>query len=193
MLGHDQRVVGLLLGEDDRPGVLDHLLGDGGGALDDGSCLEVGVRRPGDGLHVDPVVGPERLILAGDRGVDDDVRDLVEANRFAVLALESGEENRSGSVVHEARLRQRHVVEQVRIGQAGGEVVVGQQRAGAGAQHRTADQHPEEAEDDDERKKEGPGAESRAERLGGSATADAAAAWPDASGDRVAAVRSSVE
>jgi hypothetical protein len=129
----------LRLGLLDRVGVLDHLLRDGRGALDDAAGLEVGNGGTADPLHVDAAVLPEGAVLDRDRGIDQRLGNLVEGDRLAVLTFEARQERLPGAVVNVRGLRQLHVIENPRVGQSAREVVVRRQHVAAGANQRATD------------------------------------------------------
>ena len=138
-----------LLRAEDR-GVVDHLLGEGRGAAHDAAGLDVRIHRRQCGPVIHPVVRPEAAVLGRHGGVDQVLRDLVVGDGVAVLALESGQEGLAGAVVDVGGLRQRQVVEHVRLRQPGGEVVVRREQAARGAEDGAADHDHEGTHDDHE-------------------------------------------
>ena len=83
---------------------LDVLLGDRGRTL---RRVAAGVAegRPDDALRVDPLVGPERLVLGRDDGVLDVLRHLLQGDGLAVLGGVPAELGLAVLVVDERRLR----------------------------------------------------------------------------------------
>src|SRR5207237_3210520 len=86
--------------------------------------------RARDAEHVDPGIGPEGLVLGGDGGVDEHLRDLVVGDDLTPLLLELVKEPLSGAVVDAGRLCQRILGEVLGAREAGGEV--GERGDGAG-------------------------------------------------------------
>jgi hypothetical protein len=70
--------------------------------------------RSGDTEHVDARIRPERLVLGGERRIDDDLRDLIERDDLAALDLELVEERLAGAVVDLRRERERVLRELLR-------------------------------------------------------------------------------
>ena len=131
-------------------GIVDDLLGDRRGALDDLAGLEVGKGRPDGRLDVHPVVLPVRAVLAGHRGLPDKVRKLIELHGLSVLALEPREEGLAGPVVDVRGLGRLEVVEDVRVGQSGRVIRVRREHPAGGAHDRPDEGQAEHAEGDEE-------------------------------------------
>ncbi len=137
---------------------VDHLVGQESSAhelLGDGRGAALGLALAGDVLdgcgedrgRVVALVVPERSILGGGRGVEDELGDLVERDHAALLALEPGELDRAGPVVDDRRLVEGEALQLRGVGQVAAE-------HGDGAACRHEPERPEGTDAEDERQRD---------------------------------------